>query len=36
MKREELEEVIRNGEGSGVEFKLDEVRPEAIAKRRLS
>ncbi|MBU1487861.1 putative DNA binding domain-containing protein [bacterium] len=32
MKREELEEFIRNGEGSGVEFKLDEVRPEAIAK----
>ena len=28
----ELEELIRNGENSGVEFKRDDVRPERIAK----
>lgn len=28
----ELREVIRNGEGSGAEFKRDDVRPDALAK----
>ena len=28
----ELRELIRNGEGSGAEFKRDDVRPEALAK----
>lgn len=33
MKREDLEELIRNGEGTGVEFKRDEnLTPEKIAK----
>lgn len=32
MKREELEEFINNGEGSGAEFKLDDVEPDKIAK----
>lgn len=30
--RRELEELIRNGEGSGVEFKREEIRPEQLAK----
>ncbi len=32
MNRTELEELIRNGESSGVEFKRDDVRPERLAK----
>lgn len=32
MTRAELEEMIRNGEGSGVEFKLDEVESHDLAK----
>lgn len=31
MNRTELEELIRNGENSGVEFKRDDVRPERLA-----
>ena len=32
MNRTELEELIRNGENSGVEFKRDDVVPERLAK----
>ncbi len=32
MTRTELLELLRNGENSGVEFKRDDVRPEALAK----
>ena len=32
MIRTELEELIRNGENSGVEFKRDDIRPERLAK----
>ncbi|MDQ6950197.1 MAG: ATP-binding protein, partial [Mariprofundales bacterium] len=32
MKRQELLELIANGENSGVEFKLDDIRPEQLAK----
>lgn len=32
MKRAELIEIIGNGENSGVEFKLDDIRPEQLAK----
>ena len=32
MNRTELEELIRNGENSGVEFKRDDVLPERLAK----
>jgi ATP-dependent DNA helicase RecG len=32
MNRTELEELIRNGENSGVEFKRDDVAPERLAK----
>ena len=32
----ELVEIIRNGENSGVEFKRDDVRPEAVAKEMAS
>lgn len=32
MKKQELLELIANGENSGVEFKLDTVRPEQLAK----
>ena len=32
MNRTELEELIRNGENSGVEFKRDDVIPERLAK----
>jgi ATP-dependent DNA helicase RecG len=32
MKRSELLEIISNGENSGVEFKLDDIRPEQLAK----
>ena len=32
MKRDELLERIANGENSGVEFKLDTIRPEQLAK----
>ena len=32
MNRTELEELLRNGENSGVEFKRDDVRPERLAK----
>lgn len=32
MNRTELTELIRNGENSGVEFKRDDIRPEALAK----
>lgn len=32
MKRDEILELITNGENSGVEFKLDDVRPEQLAK----
>lgn len=32
MNKEELLEIIRNGESSSVEFKLDEIRPEQLAK----
>lgn len=32
MNRTELEELIRNGENSGVEFKRDDVPPERLAK----
>lgn len=32
MKRKDVEELIRNGEGSGIDFKIDEVKPEEIAK----
>ncbi len=32
MHRNELEELIRNGENSGVEFKRDDVQPERLAK----
>jgi ATP-dependent DNA helicase RecG len=32
MKKEELLELIANGENSGVEFKLDTIRPEQLAK----
>ena len=32
MLRQELEELIANGESSGVEFKRDDVRPEQLAK----
>jgi len=32
MNRKELLELIANGENSGVEFKLDDIRPEQLAK----
>lgn len=32
MKKEELLEILRNGENSGVEFKRDDIRPEQLAK----
>ena len=32
MTKTELFELIANGEGSGVEFKRDDVRPEQLAK----
>lgn len=32
MNRTDLEELIRNGENSGVEFKRDDVQPERLAK----
>lgn len=32
MNRTELEDLIRNGENSGVEFKRDDVQPERLAK----
>jgi len=32
MNRSELMEIIANGENSGVEFKLDNIRPEQLAK----
>ena len=32
MNRKELLELITNGENSGVEFKLDDIRPEQLAK----
>lgn len=32
MTQEELQEVLRNGEGSGVEFKLDDVAPQDLAR----
>jgi len=32
MTRSEILEIIANGENSGVEFKLDNVRPEQLAK----
>jgi ATP-dependent DNA helicase RecG len=32
MNRTELDEMIRGGESSGVEFKRDDVRPERLAK----
>jgi len=32
MKKKELLELIANGENSGVEFKLDDLRPEQLAK----
>ena len=32
MNRTDLEELIRNGENSGVEFKRDDVLPERLAK----
>jgi ATP-dependent DNA helicase RecG len=32
MNRTELTELIHNGENSGVEFKRDDIRPEALAK----
>ncbi len=32
MNRAELIEIIGNGENSGVEFKLDDIRPEQLAK----
>ena len=32
MNRTELEELIRNGENSGVEFKRDDVIPARLAK----
>ena len=32
MNRTELEELIRNGENSGVDFKRDDVVPERLAK----
>ncbi|MFH0774127.1 MAG: RNA-binding domain-containing protein [bacterium] len=36
MRREELQEIIANGEGTGVEFKEDNVAPEKIAKTIVS
>ncbi|MBC2710099.1 MAG: putative DNA binding domain-containing protein [Desulfosarcina sp.] len=32
MKQDELIEIITNGENSGIEFKLDDIRPEQLAK----
>lgn len=32
MKQNELIEIITNGENSGIEFKLDDIRPEQLAK----
>ncbi|MFQ5631522.1 MAG: helix-turn-helix domain-containing protein [bacterium] len=32
MLKHELEELIRNGESSGVEFKRDDVRPDSLVK----
>jgi len=32
MTKAELLEIIVNGENSGIEFKLDEIRPEQLAK----
>ena len=32
MMKAELLEIIANGENSGVEFKLDDIRPEQLAK----
>ncbi|KAA3609102.1 MAG: ATP-dependent DNA helicase RecG [Planctomycetota bacterium] len=32
MRRDELAELIRNGESSGVDFKRDDIRPEKLAK----
>jgi ATP-dependent DNA helicase RecG len=36
VNKTELIEIIRNGENSGVEFKRDDLRPEAIAKEMAS
>lgn len=32
MKKEELLEILQNGENSGIEFKRDDIRPEQLAK----
>ena len=32
MKKQDVIDVITNGENSGVEFKLDNIRPEQLAK----
>lgn len=32
MKQAELIEIITNGENSGTEFKLDDIRPEQLVK----
>ncbi|MCW5213050.1 putative DNA binding domain-containing protein, partial [Desulfobulbus sp. TB] len=32
MLKKELQEIIVNGENSGVEFKRDDIRPEQLAK----
>ena len=31
MKKEELLEILENGENSGIEFKRDDIRPEQLA-----
>jgi len=32
MKKQDILDLIANGENSGVEFKLDEIRPELLAR----
>jgi ATP-dependent DNA helicase RecG len=32
MLKRDLEEIIANGENSGIEFKRDDIRPEQLAK----
>ena len=32
MKKDELIEILQNGENSGIAFKLDDIRPEQLAK----
>lgn len=36
MKQDELIEIITNGENSGIEFKLDDIRPEQLAKEAVA